>query len=85
MATLKEDIYAEIFDELSEKSSASESLQTCCSRLTDNILKHVLYHSESAQVYRNSAKAIEEYDRRKANGEDMSGQVMPRMPGGSAW
>lgn len=34
-------------------------------------------------VYAAAHKAIEDYDRREAAGEDMTGEIRPRMPGGS--
>ena len=37
----------------------------------------------TAHVFTSAAKAIVDYDTREAAGEDMAGEIRPRMPGGS--
>lgn len=42
-------------------------------------------NAEAAEVANNARKAIADYDEREAKGEDVSGEIRPRLPGGSDW
>lgn len=41
--------------------------------------------SEAQQVWEDSAKRIDDQNRREAAGEDVSGEIRQRLPGGSDW
>ena len=54
------------------------ALATAAIEATDHAL-------EVKGIFESAAKSIEDYDRREAAGEDVSGEDRPRMPGGSDW
>lgn len=43
------------------------------------------HYREMQNIFESAADRIDDYDRREAAGEDVSGEARPRMPGGSDW
>lgn len=73
-------INGRLFFKLLDGSSISCN---CISGVTAEKVVSACRVGEAAEIYEAAHRRILDYDRREAAGEDVSGEVRPRMPGGS--